>query len=142
MKELWRMPPRYLARPRLLISVAAAGALMTSLSIWATSAPSAAASTPVVVTLGFDDGTVDQFDNGFPILQAHGMHATFFVNTGPILAGDLTHMTWADLQTVFAAGNEITGHTVDHANIQPLSIPDAEHQVCDDRNTLLPQGFA
>src|SRR5256885_3973405 len=106
MKELWRMPPRYLARPRLLISVAAAGALMTSASIWAISAPPAAASTPVVVTLGFDDGTVDQFDNGFPILAAHGIPATFFVNTGPILAGDPAHMTWTNLHTMFSAGED------------------------------------
>jgi hypothetical protein len=94
------------------------------------------------VTLGFDDGTVDQFDNGFPILQAHGMHATFFVNTGPIAAGDPRHMTYADLHTLFNAGNEITGHTVDHANIQPLSVADAEAEVCTDRNNLLAQGFA
>ena len=67
----------------MLTSVAAAAALVTSLSSWAMWAPPAAASTPAVVTLGFDDGTVDQFTNGFPILSAHGMHATFFVNTGP-----------------------------------------------------------
>src|SRR5947207_5952367 len=141
MKELWRMPPRYLARPRLLISVAAAGALMTSLSIWATSAPSAAASTPVVVTLGFDDGTVDQFTQGFPILAAHSMHATFFVNTGPILAADPAHMTWTNLHTMFSAGDEIAGHTIDHADLKPLSVAAAEHEACDDRNTLLAQGF-
>jgi len=50
-------------------------------------------------------------------------------------------MTWADLHALFNAGNEIAGHTVDHANIQPLSAADADHQVCDDRNTLLAQGF-
>jgi peptidoglycan/xylan/chitin deacetylase (PgdA/CDA1 family) len=115
---------------------------MASLSIWAIPAPRAAASTPAVVTLGFDDGTVDQFTNGFPILAAHGMHATFFVNTGPILAGDPAHMTWADLHTMFSAGNEITGHTIDHADLKPLSVAAAEHEVCDDRNTLLAQGFA
>ena len=128
-------------RSRILISVTAAGALMTSLSSWVVSTTPAAASTPTVVTLGFDDGTVDQFNNGFPILSAHGMHATFFVNTGPIIAGDSAHMTFADLHTLFNAGNEITGHTIDHVNIQPLSIADAEHEVCDDRNTLLAQGF-
>jgi hypothetical protein len=107
--------------------------------MWA--APAAAA-TPTVVTLGFDDGTVDQFTEGFPILQTHGMHATFFVNTGPILAGDPSHMTFAELHTMASAGNEIAGHTIDHANIKPLSVADAEHEVCDDRNTLLAQGFA
>jgi peptidoglycan/xylan/chitin deacetylase (PgdA/CDA1 family) len=129
-------------RPRTLISVAAAGTLMASASIWAISAPLAAASTPAVVTLGFDDGTVDQFTNGFPILAAHGLHATFFVNTGPILAGDPAHMTWADLHTMFSAGNEIAGHTIDHADLKPLSVAAAEHEACDDRNTLLAQGFA
>jgi hypothetical protein len=69
------------------------------------------------------------------------MHATFFVNTGPITADDPGHMTWTQLQTLFNAGNEIAGHTIDHANIKPLSVADAEHQVCDDRNALLAQGF-
>jgi len=101
----------------------------------------AAASTPTVVTIGFDDGTADQFSNGYPILSAHGMHATFFVNTGPITAGDPGHMTWADLHALASAGNEIAGHTIDHADLKPLSVADAEHEVGDDRNTLLAQGF-
>jgi len=85
---------------------------------------------------------VDQFNNGFPILQAHGMHATFFVNTGPILAGDPAHMTFADLHVMFSAGDEIADHTIDHAGLKPLSVAAAEHEACDDRNTLLAQGFA
>lgn len=101
----------------------------------------AAAGTPTVVTLGFDDGTVDQFDNAFPILTGHGLHATFFVNTGPIAAGDPAHMTWDDLHALQTAGDEIAGHTIDHADLKPLSVADAEHEVCDDRNALIAQGF-
>jgi peptidoglycan/xylan/chitin deacetylase (PgdA/CDA1 family) len=142
MKRHWAWPPRFRVQPAILTTVAAAAALVTPLPGGALSAAPAAASTPAMVTLGFDDGTVDQFDNGFPILSAHGMHATFFVNTGPILAGDPGHMTWENLQILFSAGNEIAGHTIDHANVKPLSVADAEHQVCDDRNTLLAQGFA
>src|SRR5262249_27762643 len=141
MKGLWMRTSRFPMRPRILISVAAAGALTTSLSAWALLAAPAAASAPAVVTIGFDDGTVDQFTNGFPILAAHSMHATFFVNTGPILAGDPTHSTFADLHTMAAAGDEITGHTIDHAGLKALSPAAAEHEVCDDRNTLLAQGF-
>src|SRR5262249_58819470 len=37
---------------------------------------------------------------------------------------------------------ETTGHPIAHANIKPLSVADAEHQVCDDRTPLLAQGFA
>jgi peptidoglycan/xylan/chitin deacetylase (PgdA/CDA1 family) len=129
-------------RPKALIALLSAIALVSSLSVWAALMPPAGASTPTVVTLGFDDGTVDQFNNAFPLLQSHGMNATFFVNTGPILAGDPTHMTWDELHTMFAAGEEITGHTIDHADLKPLTVAEAEHEVCDDRNTLLAQGFA
>jgi peptidoglycan/xylan/chitin deacetylase (PgdA/CDA1 family) len=124
-------------------SAAAGLGVLAMLLTLVVATPPVSASTPTVVTIQFDDGTVDQFDNGFPILEAHGMVATFFVNTGPILAGDPGHMTTADLHTLFNAGNEIAGHTVDHANIQPLTVAEAEHQVCDDRNTLLDasQGF-
>ncbi|HKR72310.1 MAG TPA: polysaccharide deacetylase family protein [Streptosporangiaceae bacterium] len=134
----WSLPR---SRSRLLISATAAGALAMSVSGLAAVATPAAASTPVIVTLGFDDGTVDQFLHGFPVLQAHGMHATFFINSGPIVAADPDHMTWADVHALFDAGNEIAGHTIDHANIQPLSVADAEREVCADRNTLLAQGF-
>ena len=94
----------------------------------------------VIVTIGFDDGTADQFAASEP-LRLHGMHATFFINSGPILAGDTDHMTVAQLRSLAALGNEIGGHTVDHANIQPLAPADARHEVCDDRATLTGWGF-
>jgi peptidoglycan/xylan/chitin deacetylase (PgdA/CDA1 family) len=95
--------------------------------------------TPTVfVTIGFDDGTVDQFAVRRP-LRKHGMHATFFINSG--LIGDPDHMTVEQLQALEAAGNEIGGHTVDHANIQPLSTAEATAEVCGDRATLTGWGF-
>jgi hypothetical protein len=103
-------------------------------------APAAHAAPITIVTIGFDDGTVDQFGT-LAVLQAHGMDATFFINSGPILANDPDHMTMAQLTELFNAGNEIAGHTVDHANIQPLSTADARAEVCTDRNTLLGWGF-
>jgi peptidoglycan/xylan/chitin deacetylase (PgdA/CDA1 family) len=127
---------------RARVGLGAALTLVASVAGWVAHAPAATAVTPTVVTLGFDDGTLDHFTQALPILQAHGMHATFFVNTGPIDAGDPAHVTWSDLEAMAAAGNEITGHTIDHANIQPLSIADAENEVCTDRNTLLSHDFA
>src|SRR5262249_10869538 len=97
-----------------ILSWVAAAPRPICLSSWAAPAAPAAASTPVVVTIGFDDGTVDQFTQAYPILASHNMHATFFVNTGPILAGDPSHMTWADLHTLSNAGNEITGRSEEH----------------------------
>jgi peptidoglycan/xylan/chitin deacetylase (PgdA/CDA1 family) len=133
------------------MSIAGAIALVAGVIGWGlpASAASAAAdpipipivSTPTtVVTIGFDDGTVDQFAARRP-LRLHGMHATFFINSGPILAGDPEHMTVEQLTRLAALGNEIGGHTVDHANIQPLTADEAMHEVCDDRATLTGWGF-
>jgi peptidoglycan/xylan/chitin deacetylase (PgdA/CDA1 family) len=101
-------------------------------------APAAAATAPTVVTIGFDDGTAEQLD-ALPILQAHGMAATFFVNSGSI--GDAEHLSWADLHTLFTAGNEIAGHTLHHVNLAPLATAEARQEVCTDRNNLLGEGF-
>src|SRR6266508_6665067 len=104
--------PQARPRSRTRRSLAAIGALTVILSSWALSpAPGAAATASTVVTIGFDDGTADQL-GALPILQAHGMTATFFVNSGSIADPDHEHLSWADLHSLFDAGNEIAGHTV------------------------------
>jgi peptidoglycan/xylan/chitin deacetylase (PgdA/CDA1 family) len=119
------------------LALAAIGALTVSLITAVNPAPAAAAAS-TVVTIGFDDGTVDQL-GALPILQAHGMTATFFVNTG--FLGDAEHLSWVDLRTLSAAGNEIAGHTLNHVNLAPLTTAEARQEVCNDRNNLLNNGF-
>jgi peptidoglycan/xylan/chitin deacetylase (PgdA/CDA1 family) len=131
--------PRSHIRSRVRRSLPAIGALTALLCSWAVSpVPTAAAATPTVVTIGFDDGTADQLA-ALPILQAHGMTATFFVNTGSI--GDAEHLSWAHLHTLFDAGNEIAGHTLNHVNLAPLTTAEARLEVCADRNNLLAEEF-
>src|SRR5262245_54344940 len=102
-------------------------------------APAArAATSATVVTIQFDDGNADQYQ-ALAILNAHGMHATFYVNTGVI--GDSTHMSWSQLQSLFAAGNDIGGHTLTHANLKHLKTADARVQVCQDRDNLIANGL-
>ena len=91
-----------------------------------------------VVTIEFDDGNADQYA-ALTMLNAHGMHATFYVNTGFI--GDGSHLTWSQLQDFYAAGNEIGGHTLTHANLKHLKPPDAHYQVCQDRDNLFAHNF-
>jgi endoglucanase len=91
-----------------------------------------------VVTIQFDDGVADQY-GALATLNEHGMHATFFVNTGVV--GDPAHMTWTQLQDLSAAGNEIAGHTLTHINLKPLKTADARLEVCQDRNNLVEHGF-
>ena len=91
-----------------------------------------------VVTIQFDDGNADQI-NALTPLADRTMAATFYVNSGVI--GDATHLSVADLQALYDAGNEIAGHTIDHANIKKLKTADARQEVCVDRNTILGWGF-
>jgi peptidoglycan/xylan/chitin deacetylase (PgdA/CDA1 family) len=123
-------------RPRVRLALAAIAALAASTC--AVGATPAAAAAGTVVTIGFDDGTADQL-GALPILRAHGMTATFFVNTA--FVGDAEHLSWANLQTLFAAGNEVAGHTLHHANLSPLTTAEARQEVCADRNNLLDHGF-
>jgi peptidoglycan/xylan/chitin deacetylase (PgdA/CDA1 family) len=102
------------------------------------SSPVALAAAPTVVTIQFDDGNADQFA-ALPILQAHGMVATFYVNSGPV--GDASHMTWTQLTDLAAAGNEIAGHTITHANLKHLKTAPARAEVCGDRVALFDHGF-
>jgi peptidoglycan/xylan/chitin deacetylase (PgdA/CDA1 family) len=97
-----------------------------------------AATAPTVVTIQFDDGTADQY-GALAILHAHSMHATFYVNSGVI--GDAAHLSWAQLTDLAAAGNEIAGHTVTHANIKKLKTGPARQEVCGDRVALFDHGF-
>jgi peptidoglycan/xylan/chitin deacetylase (PgdA/CDA1 family) len=101
----------------------------------------AAAATAVdatVVSIQFDDGYADQYV-ALAALGAHGMRGTFYINSGRV--GETDRMTWAQLQDLAAAGNEIAGHTISHANIKKLKTGPARHEVCDDRVALMAQGF-
>ena len=128
--------PRFHVRSGVRLALAAIAALAASTCTL--SAVPAAAAAGTVVTIGFDDGTADQL-GALPILQAHGMTATFFVNTAFI--GDAEHLSWADLHTLFGAGNEVAGHTLHHANLSPLTTAEARQEVCTDRNNLLANGL-
>ena len=92
-----------------------------------------------VVSLTFDDGNADQV-NALPILQRHGMHGTFFINTGRI---DTTSgfLTRSQLQGIADAGNEIGGHTVQHADLTTLDPDEAKREICNDRVNLINWGF-
>lgn len=92
-----------------------------------------------VVSITFDDGYADQIGT-LSILNDHGMHAAYYVNSGSI--SDSAHLSWQDLADLAAAGNEIAGHTVDHVNIKKLKTAEARYQVCQDRDNLMAQGFA
>jgi len=73
---------------------------------------------PIVIT--FDDGYEDNWTVATPILEKHGLRATFFVVTGKI--GKPEYMTWPQLQAMQAKGMEIGSHTVNHYTLNEINL--------------------
>jgi peptidoglycan/xylan/chitin deacetylase (PgdA/CDA1 family) len=97
--------------------------------------PLAAAAPPALVSLTFDGGTISQYNLGYTqALQPHGAKATFFVNSGTVGAS-ANFMSWTQLGTINAAGNDIGGKTVNATNL--TTDPNPTAQVCNDRAALL-----
>jgi peptidoglycan/xylan/chitin deacetylase (PgdA/CDA1 family) len=125
-----------------VVLVAASGAALLAAGLLVNASTAGAATGSAVVSLTFDDGTISQYSLGWQrALAPHGMNATYFVPTGKIGSGP-GYMTWDQLSSMFAAGNEIGGHTVDHVNLtgSTLTYDQKVHEVCDDRQALLQHG--
>ncbi len=94
---------------------------------------------PVVVSLEFDDGTADHVQAA-SILDAHGLDGTFFINSSR--PGQAGYVTWPQVDALAAAGHEIGGHTLTHANVPSIPATEQLREVCDDRAALLARGYA
>ncbi len=95
-----------------------------------------------VITLTFDDGYANMMTNVLPVLQADGLHGTFYIISGAINpdAQDVTdsdYMSWSDLQALYKDGNEIAGHTVLHEALPQVDADEALQEVCQDRYDLM-----
>lgn len=102
-------------------------------------ATTAHAASPTVVSLTFDDTLANQYQTR-PMLAAHGMHATYYVNSPRVDASG--YMTKAQLLGLQSDGNEIAGHTVNHLDLSTVDVDEQKRQICDDRSALLSWGFA
>ncbi|HYZ16269.1 MAG TPA: polysaccharide deacetylase family protein [Candidatus Acidoferrum sp.] len=82
---------------------------------------------PSGVVLSFDDGRADGYEVVLPILERHGMHASFYVNSSTIDAP--LHMTWANLRALRAAGDEIGCHGHEHVDLGVLPEDAQRYQI-------------
>lgn len=124
---------------RRLITVGLSAAL--AVGGFALAAPAAAAATSTMVALTFDNNTSSQFTLGYQqALQPHGVPATFYVNSGTVGAGS-ARITWAQLGTLAAAGNEIGGKTVDGINLTTLTPQQQINEICTDRQNIIAHGL-
>jgi len=72
---------------------------------------------PIVLT--FDDGKEDALRIVLPLLQKHGMRASFFIITA--MVGQPGYLTWDGVRALDRAGMEIGSHTVDHERLPDAS---------------------
>jgi peptidoglycan/xylan/chitin deacetylase (PgdA/CDA1 family) len=92
-----------------------------------------------VVTFTFDDAVKTQ-NFAKQQLASHGMHGTFYVNSGTVNSNDY-FMNWNEVDALAAAGNEIGGHSVNDQALTTLSPDEQRHAICDDAATLRNRGY-
>jgi peptidoglycan/xylan/chitin deacetylase (PgdA/CDA1 family) len=122
---------------------------LVTLALIATAGASAgAAQAQTIVSITFDDGAQSQYDNARPALAEHGVHATFYINSGfvnPRADGSTNSyfMSWAELQALAAAGQEIAGHTLmDKSLTTEITSPEERTEaICGDRQNLIDHGL-
>lgn len=90
------------------------------------------------IVLSFDDALVEhhQVATDLSTLNTKGV---FYINSGRI--GTPNYLTLSQLQSIYALGHEIGGHTLTHANLSSLSYVDQFNEICNDRDQLLLWGF-
>ena len=107
--------------------------LLSALTALTLVEPAEAASARTIVSLTFDDGLTQSPVRD--ILRNHGMKGTFYVNANLIGSGG-GYLTKAELDALYADGNEIAGHTTNHVNLATLSDAAQRTAICGDLQTL------
>jgi peptidoglycan/xylan/chitin deacetylase (PgdA/CDA1 family) len=93
-------------------------AAVVSASSTGTTSFAALTETHGAISIAFDDNAQDQYDYAFPLLQAKGMVATFYVVTDDI---NDPYMSVAELQALQDYGCEIGSHSKTHPPFTALS---------------------
>jgi len=113
-----KRPSRFFRRP----SSWAGAAFSVILALaWIPAVAQATSAAPTtVVSLNFDNDTYSEYTLGYQdALQSAGVDATFYINSGTI--GTSNHLTWSEVSSLAAAGDDIGGKTVDGTNLTTLS---------------------
>ncbi len=115
-----------------LFNLVLASVLANVLAAAMLAAPAHAASR-TIVSLTFDDGLTQSPVRD--ILRNRGVKGTFYVNANLIGTGG-GYLTKAELDALFADGNEIAGHTTNHVDLATLSDAAQRTAICGDLQTL------
>lgn len=73
-----------------------------------------------IISITDDDGYASFYNNGLPILQKYGLNSTDYIISG-YLDNTAGYMTSAQVKSLYAAGQEIGSHTVNHLDMSTLT---------------------
>jgi peptidoglycan/xylan/chitin deacetylase (PgdA/CDA1 family) len=123
-----------------------AAALFAALAVvagFAATSPAAQAAGGTIVSLNFDNNTTSQYTLGWQqALQPAGVTATFYVSSGSVATTPSpSHVTWSQLSSLAAAGNDIGGKTVDNTSLTSMTAAQQVAEICNDRQSLLSHGL-
>jgi peptidoglycan/xylan/chitin deacetylase (PgdA/CDA1 family) len=103
----------------------------------------------LLVSLTFNDGLADQYAQARPLLDARGLHGTFYLTSSWLDRRWACCMAWWQVDELYRAGHEIGSMGTAHENISEL---DSKHwardlqrhrqEVCADRRELARRGYA
>jgi len=99
--------------------------------------PSSLAQLPSVVTLTFDDGYENIYENAFPILKNHHMHASLFMITGRNEFEGSALMNLSELLNLQSNGWNIDPHTVTHPVLTELNFSEITYEVNESKNWVI-----
>lgn len=81
-----------------------------------------------IISITDDDSYASFYNNGLPLLQKYGFNSTDYIITGYVnnVAG---YMSSAMVKGLYAAGNEIGSHTIDHPDLTTLTAAKADSEL-------------
>ena len=83
----------------------------------------------------FDDGHLSQHSHALPLLERHGIRATFFVTAGWIGTRE-NYMSWQNLRELRELGHQVQSHTWSHPMLTHCSDSELEKELLHSRKEI------
>jgi peptidoglycan/xylan/chitin deacetylase (PgdA/CDA1 family) len=83
--------------------------------------------------LTFDDGWASDITNVVPVLQSHGLRATFFIVARYGGWHSPAYLTWDQIKAIRNAGMWIGSHSFSHTNLNKLNAAGLRYEVADSK---------
>ena len=99
-----------------------------------------AAERPTVI-ITFDDGWLSVYNKAYPIMQANNQKGVDFVIIDPILGGWSDFTQRSQLNTLYAAGWDISSHTYSHIALTTANNTTLNYELAASRNWLNANGY-